>query len=65
MAEYDADAGAERLGLQGLVSLPMGKSKWRVTSILRMSTLLDAAADSPIIEDKLQFFFLTAFTRPF
>ncbi|MFT4721005.1 MAG: outer membrane protein [Candidatus Azotimanducaceae bacterium] len=65
IAEYDADAGAERLGLQGLVSLPMGKSKWRVTSILRMSTLLDVAADSPIIEDKLQFFFLTAFTRPF
>jgi outer membrane protein len=65
LAEYDAGAGAERLGLQGLVSLPMGKSKWRFTSILRVSTLLDAAADSPIIEDKMQFFFLTAFTRPF
>ncbi|MGK0474011.1 MAG: outer membrane protein [Candidatus Azotimanducaceae bacterium] len=65
LAEYDPDAGAERLGLQGLVSLPMGKSKWRFTSILRVSTLLDDAADSPIIEDEMQLFFLTSFTRPF
>lgn len=65
IAQYDADAGIERMGLQGLISLPMGKSKWRFTSLLRVSTLLDEAADSPIIENKLQFFFLTAFTRPF
>jgi outer membrane scaffolding protein for murein synthesis (MipA/OmpV family) len=43
----------------------MGKSKWRFTSILRVSTLLDDAADSPIIEDEMQLFFLTSFTRPF
>ncbi len=63
--EYDADAGVERLGLQGLISLPMGKSKWRLTSLLRVSQLIDNAADSPIIEDKTQYFFLAAFTRPF
>ncbi len=63
--EYDADAGVERLGLQGLVSLPLGQSKWRVTTLLRMSSLIDNAADSPIIESEAQFFFLTAFTRPF
>jgi outer membrane protein len=65
IAQYDADAGVERLGLQGLISLPMGKSQWRFTSLLRVSTLMDEAADSPITENKLQLFFLTAFTRPF
>ena len=65
IAQYDADAGIERIGLQGLTSLPIGKSHWRFTSLIRVSTLLDEAADSPIIENKLQFFFLTAFTRPF
>ena len=62
---YEAKAGIERLGLQGLISLPMGKSKWRLTSLLRVSSLMDSAADSPIIADDLQYFFLTAFTRPF
>jgi outer membrane protein len=65
LPEYDADAGVERLGLQGLISLPMGKSKWRFTSLLRVSSLIDNAADSPIVVDDIQYFFLTAFTRPF
>lgn len=65
LPEYSADAGVERLGLQGLINLPMGKSKWRVTSLLRISTLIDNAAGSPVVTDDLQYFFLTAFTRPF
>lgn len=65
LPEYSADAGVERLGLQGLVSMPIGQSKWRLTTILRASTLIDDAADSPIVEDEAQFFFLTSFTRPF
>jgi outer membrane scaffolding protein for murein synthesis (MipA/OmpV family) len=65
LPEYDADAGVERFGLQGLISLPMGKSKWRMTSLLRVSTLIDNAANSPIVTEELQYFFLTAFTRPF
>ena len=62
---YDADAGVERLGLQGLVSLPMGGSKWRLTALLRASQLIDNAADSPIVGAETQYFFLTALTRAF
>ncbi|MEM9314611.1 MAG: MipA/OmpV family protein [Pseudomonadota bacterium] len=62
---YTADAGVERLGLQGLVSMPLGQSKWRVTGLLRASQLIDNAADSPIIVDETQLFFLTALTRSF
>jgi len=62
---YDADAGIERVGLQGLLSLPVARSKWRFTSLLRVATLIDDASDSPIVEEDLQFFFLTSFTRPF
>ncbi len=63
--EYDADTGVERVGLQGLASLPLGQSKWRVTTLLRVSQLIGDAADSPIVDEETQFFFLTAFTRPF
>lgn len=62
---YKAEAGVERLGLQGLVSLPLGSSKWRLTGILRASQLIDNAADSPIVVDETQLFFLTALTRSF
>lgn len=65
LPEFSADAGVERVGLQGLVSLPISGSKWRWTGILRASSLIDDAADSPIVEDETQFFFLTSFTRPF
>jgi outer membrane protein len=65
LPEFSADGGVERIGFQGLASLPLGKSKWRVTSILRVSSLMEDAADSPVVEDETQFFFLTAFTRPF
>ena len=62
---YDADAGVERLGLQGLISMPVGSSKWRVTSLLRVASLIDDASDSPIVEEDIQYFFLAAFTRSF
>lgn len=62
---YNADGGVERVGLGGLVSLPLGQSKWRLTTLLRVNSLIGDAADSPIVQDETQFFFLTAFTRPF
>lgn len=62
---YDADAGVERLGLQALASMPVARSKWRFTALLRASQLIDNAADSPIVLDESQFFFITAFTRSF
>lgn len=65
LPEFSADAGVERVGLQGLVSLPVGQTRWRVTSILRASSLIDDAADSPVVQDETQLFFLTAFTRSF
>ena len=65
LPEYDADAGVERLGLQGLLSLPIRGSKWRFTGLLRASRLIDNAADSPVVVDETQIFFLTALTRSF
>ncbi|MEM0954606.1 MAG: MipA/OmpV family protein [Pseudomonadota bacterium] len=62
---YDADAGVERVGLQALISMPIGSSKWRVTSLARVASLIDDASDSPIVEEDIQYFFLAAFTRPF
>ncbi len=62
---YDADAGLERAGLQGLLSLPLRSTKWRFTAVARVSRLFDNAADSPIVVDKTQYFFITALTRPF
>ena len=62
---YDANAGFERLGVQGLVSLPIKGSKWRFSAIARASRLFEDAADSPIVVDENQFFFLTSVTRSF
>jgi outer membrane protein len=62
---YTADAGVERVGLQGLMSVPVGASKWRWTSIVRASQLIGDAADSPIVTEETQLFFLTSFTRSF
>ena len=65
LPEYKAESGVERFGLQGLVSLPVMKTKWRWTSVARASRLFDNAADSPIVVDKTQFFFITSLTRSF
>jgi outer membrane scaffolding protein for murein synthesis (MipA/OmpV family) len=65
LPEYQAESGVERIGLQGLVSLPMGRSKWRFTALARASQLIDEAADSPIVVDETQFFFITSVTRSF
>lgn len=62
---YKADAGVERVGLQGLISLPISKSPWRFTAVFRASQLLDNAADSPIVQDDTQYFAIVAMTRSF
>jgi outer membrane scaffolding protein for murein synthesis (MipA/OmpV family) len=62
---YEAEASLERLGLQGIVSVPVGDGPWRWTAIARGSRLLGDAADSPIVAEENQFFFLTALTRRF
>ena len=65
LPQYSADGNIERLGLQGLVSLPIGRSPWRFTTVFRASRLLNDAADSPIVIDETQLFFLAAVTRSF
>jgi len=62
---YEAEASVERLGVQGIVSLPVGKGPWRWTAIARASRLLDESAESPVVVEENQFFFLTAITRRF
>jgi len=62
---YSADGGVERVGIQGLLSLPVGDSKWRWTSIVRGSQLIGDAADSPFVLDETQLFFLSSLTRSF
>jgi hypothetical protein len=52
LPQYSADGNLERVGLQGLVSLPIGRSKWRFTTLFRASRLLNDAADSPIVVDE-------------
>ncbi|MEE4361036.1 MAG: MipA/OmpV family protein [Pseudomonadales bacterium] len=62
---YQAEEGLERAGLQALVSLPLGTGPWRWTAIGRASRLFDEAAESPVVIDKNQYFFLTSITRRF
>lgn len=62
---FTPDAGVERAGLQGLLSMPLGASPWRWTAIVRGSRLMSDAADSPVTADATQWFFLTSFTRAF
>jgi outer membrane protein len=64
-APYEAEGGLERVGLQGIVSRPVGRGPWRWTAIARVSRLLGDAADSPIVAQENQLFFLTALTRRF
>ncbi|MEM1092208.1 MAG: MipA/OmpV family protein [Pseudomonadota bacterium] len=61
---YDAGSGLESVALQGLVSLPVSKN-WRWTGLLRGGRLLSDPADSPVVQDETQLFFITAFTRRF
>lgn len=65
LPEYSAGAGLERLGLQGLISLPMGDSRWRWTTIARAARLIDNAADSPVVANETQLFLLMSLTRRF
>ncbi|MEM9532381.1 MAG: MipA/OmpV family protein [Pseudomonadota bacterium] len=61
---YDAGSGIESVGLQGLLSVPVSKN-WRWTGLIRGGRLLGDPADSPVVEDETQLFFITAFTRRF
>ncbi|MEM1436838.1 MAG: MipA/OmpV family protein, partial [Pseudomonadota bacterium] len=64
LAAFDAGAGLERLGVQGLLSVPL-TGKWRLTTVGRIGTLLTDAEESSLTEEPLQAFFLTAITRRF
>ncbi|MEL7025496.1 MAG: MipA/OmpV family protein [Pseudomonadota bacterium] len=61
---FDAGAGLESAGLQGAISVPVGK-RWRATTVMGVSRLLSDAADSTLIESSNQVFFLTALTTRF
>jgi outer membrane scaffolding protein for murein synthesis (MipA/OmpV family) len=65
LREYAAGGGLERLGLQGLISVPLGESRWRWTTIARVARLIDNAADSPVVVDATQLFMLMSLTRRF
>lgn len=62
---YDAGDGLVSAGVQGLVSRPIGRSKWRWTGILAVNGLTGDRGDSPIVERRTQAFALMAVTRPF
>ncbi|MEM7708412.1 MAG: MipA/OmpV family protein [Pseudomonadota bacterium] len=64
LSAYGASSGLESVALQGLVSLPVSKN-WRWTGLLRGGRLLSDPADSPVVQDETQLFFITAFTRRF
>ena len=63
LPEYAAGGGLERIGLQTLLSLPLGKSPWRWTGIARASRLIDNAADSPLVATENQLFVIMSLTR--
>ena len=65
LAAHDAGRGLVSAGVQGLVSRPIGRSKWRWTGILRVDGLLGDRGDSPIVESRAQAFGLISVTRPF
>jgi outer membrane scaffolding protein for murein synthesis (MipA/OmpV family) len=65
LAPHDAGQGLVSAGVQGLVSRPIGKSRWRWTGILSVNGLTGDRGDSPIVERRTQAFALMAVTRPF
>lgn len=64
LSAFDAGAGLERIGLQGVLSIPL-TGKWQLTTVGRIGTLLTDAEDSSLTEEPFQVFFLTAVTRQF
>lgn len=61
---FDAGSGVERLGLQGVLSLPVN-DRWRWTTVAQVGTLLGDAGDSSLTDSKTQAFVLMALTRRF
>lgn len=64
LPRFDPGSGAESLGVQGLVSIPVSQH-WRWTAIVRGESILGDRADSPVVDTPTQLFFLTALTRAF
>ncbi|MEL6302796.1 MAG: MipA/OmpV family protein [Pseudomonadota bacterium] len=64
IATYDASAGIESVGVQGIVSVPVSE-RWRLTTVVSVSQLQADAADSSLTEEPTQAFFLTALTYRF
>lgn len=64
LGEFEASAGLESAGVQGIVSVPFIGS-WRLTAVMQLSVLTGDAADSTLTARESQAFFLTAITRQF
>ncbi|MEL7312219.1 MAG: MipA/OmpV family protein [Pseudomonadota bacterium] len=64
LSRFEAEAGIESTGIQGLISVPVGR-RWRSTTVVGVSRLLSDAADSSLTETSNQLFFLTALTTRF
>lgn len=64
LAAFEAGAGIESVGVQGVLSVPLG-DRWRFTTVAVLTRLQQDAADSTLIREPNQGFFLTALTRRF
>ncbi|MEO1420672.1 MAG: MipA/OmpV family protein [Pseudomonadota bacterium] len=61
---FEAGAGVESVGVQGILSVPLGE-RWRLTTVAALTRLQQDAADSTLTREPNQGFFLTALTRRF
>ncbi|MEM9385590.1 MAG: MipA/OmpV family protein [Pseudomonadota bacterium] len=64
LGAFDAGSGVERIGLQGVLSLPVN-DRWRWTTVAQVGRLLGDAGDSSLTDSKTQAFVLMALTRRF
>ena len=61
---FEAGSGIESIGLQSVLSVPI-KGRWRWTAVAGANQLLGDFADSPVVQDETQLFFLSAVTYSF
>ncbi|MEM8767177.1 MAG: MipA/OmpV family protein [Pseudomonadota bacterium] len=64
LSAQDTSAGLESVGVQGVLSLPLG-GRWRWTNVFRFSELAADPRNSPIVESTSQVFFMSALSRVF
>ncbi|MEZ5489717.1 MAG: MipA/OmpV family protein [Gammaproteobacteria bacterium] len=64
LAAFDAGSGLESVGVQGLVSFPVGDT-WRFTGVARLGRLMNDADDSSLTVEPTQAFLVVALTRRF